>query len=289
MVEVIAAEVQAGDPVPGEVGVGLPHDGDDVDLPVRGDVAVRVGGEELHGLRLVVARRRRLDKVADAVEKGVGEAVGDIVLGGTPAVEAVVVLHAVIELCVQIYRGQGGGDRQRRQRRRQTALPAPDPAGRQEAEQEGPQQQAEQSRPDIQVKKQAVAIPRGHGLGLPEDEHVLEVEGVIPEVELVVVAQAEAQGNAAAGQEGGPGPAQSAVKQQDQQGHRDRVQRQDQPALEIAKEDVVGVGPDGQHQKGQTHAQPRAQNHRQPVDGIDGTPPQGPGRIRRGVQNKKTV
>ena len=35
---------------------------------------------------------------------------------------------------------------------------------------------------------QRVVVPGGHGLGLPEDEHILKVEGVVPELELIEVA-----------------------------------------------------------------------------------------------------
>ena len=104
MVEVVAADVQALDAEAGEVGVGLPHNGDDVHLPLLGDVLVLVPLQHGSALPPAVAFGRRLHKVADAVEKGVEKAAGYVVLGGVPVGDALVVFDRVVELLVQIDR-----------------------------------------------------------------------------------------------------------------------------------------------------------------------------------------
>ena len=146
-----------------------------------------------------------------------------------------------------------------------------------------------QDREDLAVHKQAVVPAAGHGLGLPEDQHVLKVEGVVPELELVVVPQAEAEGDAAAEEEGGPGFAGNAVKEQGQQRHRDGVEHQGLPVEEVAHQHPLGVGADGQHQQGQPHAQSRQGQQADAVGGVYAPLPAGPGGVRLPAEKKDPV
>ena len=112
-------------------------------------------------------------------------------------------------------------------------------------------------------------VSGGHGLGLTKDEHVLKVEGVIPELELIEVPQAETEGDASAQEEGGAGPACEAIEEEDQQGHRDGIQQQSLPVAEVVHQGPPGVWPDGQHQEGQAHAQACAEQQGYPVDIVE--------------------
>ena len=110
----VLLHVQAGDAVPGEVHVGLPHEGKDVDLLVRRDVRVLVSAQDLFCPLLAVARGRGFHKFTDTVEKGVEKPVGDIVLGGAPAVEVLIVFHSVIGFLVEIRRAHRAAEQRHR-------------------------------------------------------------------------------------------------------------------------------------------------------------------------------
>ena len=138
VVGVVAGAVQAGDVVLGEIHVGLPHNGDDVDLFVRGDVRVLILGQEGGGVRLIVAPGGELHKIAEAVEKGVDAAVGNVALGGAQLVQVLVVLEAVVAVLTQVEGGQGGGDEKSGGRGGGPAPPAGDPAPDQEKEEKRP-------------------------------------------------------------------------------------------------------------------------------------------------------
>ena len=100
VVEGVAAGVQALDVIPGEVHIGLPHEGDDIHLPVRGDIPVGIGGEQLLRRTLRVALGGRFHHLRDAVEEGVEKPVGDVVLGGGPLVEVLIVFHTGVDILI---------------------------------------------------------------------------------------------------------------------------------------------------------------------------------------------
>ena len=129
----------------------------------------------------------------------------------------------------------------------------------------------------------------GHGLGLPEDEQVLKIEGVVPEVELVVIAQGEAEEDASPGQECRPGPSEKAVEEQGQQSDGKRVEQKKVQMLEVGGDDLVVVGPGGQNQQDHAHAQAGAEEHKDTVREIGDPLPLGPGGVQGSAQKKESV
>ena len=220
------------------------------------------------------------------MEEGIPEAVGDVILGSAPLVEVAEVLGVRVNFPVQDHRRQGGRPGHGGQRQGAPTPPGPSHAGGQQPQQRPSQQQAEQCQKDLPVDEQGIVVPGGHGLGLPEDEHVLKVQGVVPELELVEVAQAEAEGDAAPQEEGGAGPAGKTVEEQDQQGYGNGVQQQGLPVAQVVHQGPPGVRSDGQDQQGQAHAQSGAEEQYRPVGVVELPPSPGPARVRRLLEQK---
>ena len=269
VIEIVPAGVQPRHAVTGEIHIGLPHEPHEADFPLLRNIRVRIFLQKLRRLCLVVPRRRHLHKIGNAVEEGIPEAMGDVILCGAPLVEVAEVPGVLIDLPVQDHRGQRGCPGHSGQRPCSPPPPGASHTGCQQPQQSPSQQQAEYGKNNLPINKQRVVVSGGHGLGLTKDEHVLKVEGVIPELELIEVPQAETEGDASAQEEGGAGPACEAIEEEDQQGHRDGIQQQSLPVAEVVHQGPPGVWPDGQHQEGQAHAQACAEQQGYPVDIVE--------------------
>ena len=290
VVEVVAAAIQPGDVKLGEVRVGLPHDGDDVDLFVLGDVGVLVLGQERLRLLGAVALRGGFHELRDAVEEGIEEAVGDIVLGGAPLVEDLVAAHAVVGVLVQVEGRQGRAGGHRHRQDDPFFPPAPYPPPGQEEKQDRSRRQTGQGRGHPLVHEQVVVLPGGHSRRLPEvQEDVLHVEGVVPEGELVVVAQAEAQGRPAPQEKGQPGSAGEAVEEKDQKGHGQDVQGHQGRGGEVLQKGPPGVLAVGEDQQQQAHAHAGAGQEEDGPGGVGRPLPPGPVRLRGPAEQKNLV
>ena len=105
-----------------------------------------------------------------------------------------------------------------------------------------------------------------HGGGLPEVEHILEEEGVVPEFDFKEIPQAQAEGGQPAQEKARPGPPQKGVRGQDQHDHRRDVQHDGIPGLQISVEDLPWERAHGQQQHQRAHAHAGGQQQKGPPD-----------------------
>ena len=88
-------------------------------------------------------------------------------------------------------------------------------------------------------------LPGGDGETLLQAPEVLEHQGVVPELQHVVIPEAEAQHDDGGRQEGGPGAAIEAEEEKGQDHHRGKIQKNDPGVAEVAEEDRQAIGPHG--------------------------------------------
>ena len=99
------------------------------------------------------------------------------------------------------------------------------------------------------------------GAGRKEEANVLKHQWVVPEPELIVVAQGEAPDHHPGDQKGQPGPTQQEIHQKQSQNHRQDVQHRDKGVLEIAFHQHVRVVAVGEKQRQHPQAQARQQQN----------------------------
>ena len=288
VIELVAAGVQPWDVVSGEISVGLPHDGDDADFPVRRDVLVLISGQQRHRLALAVAGGGDLPKIPDAVDKGVEKAVGDVIFRVAPHLQVLEIVHRVIAVLVVIERQQGGAG-QDQGRQRDQPLPPPQPASGQQGQQQRTRQQAGGNQKHPGIDKQVVVSAVRHGGGLPEVEHILKEEGVVPELNFEKIPQAQAKGGQPTQEKARPGPAQQGIRGQDQHNHRRDVQHSGIPGLQISVEDLAGERAHSQQQHQYAQPHPGGQQQRGPPDIVDGLFPYRPGGVCLPPQQENLV
>ena len=192
----------------GEVGESLQHHRHHVHLLVLRDVLVLVLGQQDLRLLLVVALRRVGQGILHAVQEGVQQAPGHILLGGGPLVNVrrvgVLAVHAV----AGVHRDQRGGAHCRGGgQSRPDAAPGPAP-GKQGQHRDAPSG-AQQGQRRLVGEKQLV-LPR-HLPRLPQDQQVGGDHRIVPEGQLVVVPQGPARWRRTAGPPAAAGAAGSAA------------------------------------------------------------------------------
>ena len=225
-------------------------EGDDADLPVRGDVLVLVLPEGGQGVGVPVAGGLFHPVGGDAVEEGVDEAPGEVDLGGAPLVHGVVVdgfdgVEGLVLAELEETREKG----HRREGQGQTPPEAPaEAAPGQKSQEEDPGENAEDARDLPPVRPEVIVLPGGDGETLLQAPEVLEHQGVVPELQHVVIPEAEAQHDDGGRQEGGPGAAIEAEEEKGQDHHRGKIQKDDPGVAEVAEEDRDAVGPGGVEQ-----------------------------------------
>ena len=132
-------------------------------------------------------------------------------------------------------------------------------------------------------------VGASHGPCFPEDQHILKVHRVVPEDQLEVVADAEAQHHRAVQQEGKPRPPCDAVQQKQQQHRRQYVHGHQKQIVEIAQEHAPGVVAVGEDQRQRSQADPSGQQHQEPPEKVSDLLPHGPRHIRLTLQEKDLV
>ena len=111
VVEGVAAGVQALNIIPGEVHIGLPHEGDDIYLPVLRDIRIGIGSQQLLRRIFRVAFGRSFHHLRNTVDKWVEKTVRDVVLGGGPLVKVLIVFHTGVDILIHVHRRQHAGHR----------------------------------------------------------------------------------------------------------------------------------------------------------------------------------
>lgn len=109
-------------------------------------------------------------------------------------------------------------------------------------------------------------IGTGHGSGLPEDQHILKIQRVVPENELEVVAQAQSQNDGSIQQKGQPRPAEDPIQEKQDHYRRQNIHGQQEAGLEISQEHAPGIAAVGKNQGQGAQAGSRAQQDKKPPE-----------------------
>ena len=195
------------------------------------------------------------------MEEGIHKTLGDIHLSRGPAVDTVKVLSlAVVSTFVSTELPNGNAQQSPHQQQRQPNLPL-EPPPHQKPQEHRSKDQAQQAEPDPFIGGQVVVGGEGNGARLPDVANVLKHQWVVPEPELIVVAQGEAPDHHPGDQKGQPGPTQQEIHQKQSQNHRQDVQHRDKGVLEIAFHQHVRVVAVGEKQRQHPQAQARQQQN----------------------------
>ena len=252
----------------GEVGEGLQHDAHKVHLFVLRDGGVLILGQPPLRLPLVIALRGAGEGVLHAVQKGVEQAPGHILLGDRPLVDMLLVGVVLIHLVAGVQGGQGGGARQGRSGDARPEAPQ-GPAPGQQGQQQRADQGAAQGGGQLAEQEQLVFarhIPR-----LPQQQQVGGDHRVVPEEHLVGVRGGQRQHRQRGERIGQPGPAGEAEQQRHEHHGGEQVERHQRRMGKVIIKQLPAVLGGGQHQAQKPQRQRRPQ-HEQPVPQPEGRP-----------------